>query len=474
MKSHYDLVVIGGGITGAGVAWDASLRGISTLLLERGDFGAETSAGCFKIAHGGLRYLQTLNFSRLLESAHEQEFLRRNAGCFLRPFEMLVPSGGSILKNKAIMAAAVKAYDILTAGKNRGFSDVDKLSPLKIVPEGISYGECYFTNSERFTYLVAKSAELAGADILNYTPVTTVDSETTNGWNVALGDGRVVNAKFVVNSTGQSWNKLNNSEPQKFSKGLQVVVPSLLVETGVARQQQSRSYFAYPWNGFTLLGTTDSIEHPPETGLRVEKKEVLELLSSFDFDLTLDDVSWVFGGYRLLKVNAVEHSDRHNVSFNPAVTAFRGSPRGLNVVSVKYTTFRQLAETVVDRVANELGVTSRCETKDKFIYSAPEDLRSLREKVANDGLLSQYGQLAEEMDGSIERELAVVSKDSQVKHLEDVLFRRSIVGFSMNLEQLPYYAGIVGSSLGWEKAKVSAETDRVKSLFKERLPWRVK
>ena len=169
---HFDLLVVGGGINGLAIAWDAALRGLSVVLCEKGDFGGGATAGCFKIVHGGFRYLQNLDFSRLFRSAKEQRILRTIAPHFVQPLPILVPSYGLGKKSRAVLDLGATFYEILTAGRNNGVDESRKLprhsvlgsaDVLTIAPHlrrealrgGIVFYDAQMRNCERLTLAVA-------------------------------------------------------------------------------------------------------------------------------------------------------------------------------------------------------------------------------------------------------------------------------------------------------------------------------
>src|SRR3972149_7864196 len=136
---EYDLVIVGGGIFGVCAAWDATLRGLSVALVERGVFAHATSASCFKIVHGGLRYLQHADLHRIRESSRERNSLLRIAPHLVRPLPVVVPTYGQGLRGKGLLRAGLLAYDLITFDRNRGITD-----PQRRIPRGyaISREEC--------------------------------------------------------------------------------------------------------------------------------------------------------------------------------------------------------------------------------------------------------------------------------------------------------------------------------------------
>ncbi|HQH27716.1 MAG TPA: FAD-dependent oxidoreductase, partial [Oligoflexia bacterium] len=221
----FDVIVIGGGINGAAVAWDLSLRGYRTLLVEKADFGSAASAGCFKIAHGGLRYLQHLDLPRLWESANEQRILRQIAPHFIHPLPFLIPCYGRGMKSRAVLDFALSLYELLACKRNKSVDRYHMLAShavissehcLRIAPgitpyklrAGVVYYDCQISNCERLTYSVIRSAADAGACMLNYVEATGFETRQAGGAAKAIDAVRLrdllsgrefrVRAKIVV------------------------------------------------------------------------------------------------------------------------------------------------------------------------------------------------------------------------------------------------------------------------------------
>lgn len=346
----YDVVVIGGGIHGAGIAWDATLRGLRTCLIEKGDFGSGSSAGCFKIVHGGLRYLQHLNIKRLRESVREQRILRQIAPHLVHPLPFLVPCYGAAMRGKVVLSAGMALYEMLAADRNTDVSPehllpryqrIGRDEVLRIAPGlnsnglkgGVVYYDCQMSNCDRLTFSVVLAAAQAGADVCNY--IEAVDVEQTDvAGDISVidaviardflgGDQLRIQTKYVVNAAGP-WiadvicrakvKKVLNANDRMFSKGVQIVVPEIIKSYAVAVESQfhdkgavlargGRSYFFQPWRGCTLIGTTDTVfkQDPDSFGITNEDIDsfVADVKTLYESDvLQLDSVRHAFGGLR--------------------------------------------------------------------------------------------------------------------------------------------------------------------------------
>ncbi len=412
---EFDLLVVGGGIAGAGVAWDAALRGLSVLLVEKGDFGAATSSGCYKIVHGGLRYLQHLDFKRSLESIREQRALRFIAPHLVHPLPFLVPCYQGIKRGKEILSLGMNLYELLGAGRNRDIDDyhhlprhhfISKHQALQIAPglntskltSGLIYFDCQMSSCERLTFSVISAAADAGACVFNYAEVEGASSvhvgekklsEVAVRDNVS-GNLHKVRARIVVNAAGP-WVDLvlrgfGASRASKsfsrniFSKGFQVVLPQFIKGYAVAVESSyedqtslvsrgGRSFFLTPWRGHTMLGTADSLFNgePDTFNLNSEEvdKFVLDAALAYSHKaLNPKNIRFVYGGLRPIDEDYVDQAEEAplmaatHVSKKDEITdhEFIGGPENLiSMVPVKYTTFRAISEGVVNLVQKKLG-----------------------------------------------------------------------------------------------------------------------
>lgn len=225
----FDLLVIGGGIVGSGIAWDAALRGLSVALIERNDFGGGTSSGCFRIVHGGMRYLQHLDLSRMKRSVREQRIFRRIAPHLVRPLPVIVPCYGVGKRGKGFLTAGMNLYELLARDRNRGvFPSLQlnrsaTLTPAEVLAEapylnqenlrgGVTFEDVQMLHAERLTASVALAARDAGAIVCNYVEATGARrDETVRGAktihavtfrDLLTGKEGEAQCRMVVNATG--------------------------------------------------------------------------------------------------------------------------------------------------------------------------------------------------------------------------------------------------------------------------------
>jgi len=416
-SKQYDLLVIGGGINGVCTAWDAALRGLSVALVEKGDFGEATSSATLRVVHGGLRYLQHLDFRRMRESIHERMLLMRIAPHLVHRLPFLIPTYGHAREGPEALAAAMLVNDLMSYDRNQ-LSDPQKFLPRgrvisayrcsRILPgvqtKGLTGGAIFYDaqmhNSERLTLSFARSAARAGADLANYAEVVgfaldgrRVDRAQVK--DVLTGEQFEIRAKVVANITGP-WSDivlglLRYRPPERTvvrSKGIQILAPLLCEKYAFSIPSQQRDseavlcrarrlLFVTPWRGRSLIGTTDVVYRGAPDDFSVTERDITEFVSEINAaypgaSLKRDDVSFWYGGLRPITEKCVEE-DVSKAARKYEITdhAKRHRIHGLiSVVGVKYTTCRFLAEKVVDRVFRKLGYRKppRTLTKRKPIF----------------------------------------------------------------------------------------------------------
>ncbi len=402
-----DLLVVGAGINGSAIALDAASRGLKVCLVDKGDFGSGSSAGCFRIAHGGLRYLQHFDLPRLFESVLEQRLLRKNAHAYLKPLRFMVPCYGSGKKGKNYLGIGLYLYELLTFWRNMGVRSDQRLSGpgflsaeevIEEYPgirkEGLSgaalFSDSQIINCDRMTFAVVKSAEKLGAGVFNYVQASNLVAEGTRLQSVQLedvltGQQVTIRPRYLVNAAGPWSRELGQSQAGKdkervFSKGLQitfrggasegkyfsdkyaVALESSYVDPAAKAGRGGRSYFIVPWRKNILAGTADIEFKGMADDFDFSNKEVEKFISE------LEDVSGAsnlrskvvnsFGGLRAIDEEILQKNGEAVVARNHFISKAE-LPSGKsfdnvwNVEGVKYTTFRALAEKVVNEVVGE-------------------------------------------------------------------------------------------------------------------------
>lgn len=416
--TRFDLVVVGGGITGACLAYDAALRGLAVALLEQRDFGGATSAASSKLIHSGIRYLQQAHVHKVRESARERAVFRRIAPHAVHDVPFLIPTYGSLTKGRAFVQAGLQAYRIVCAGVERNL-DSDLRTPSDVFHsrrellarypaleglEGITGAwvihELHMRSSERTTLAFVKSAAAHGAAVANYVAVTGFVLEGARVGGVEARDAETgrrlrIEARVVANAAGPWTPGVNrwagarhlDREITAFSKGVHLVTRQVLPGAAVAlptRQPAAavvtrggRHLFIIPWRGRSLIGTTN-VPHagPPET-VAVTSADIADFLQEINgampsARLTLSDVSHAFAGLYPLTEREVRPGVYQGTGDYQLVDHGRhGGPDGyVTVLGAKYTTARRLAERAADLIVGRLGGKARCRTAITPLVSA--------------------------------------------------------------------------------------------------------
>lgn len=390
---RWDLLVIGGGVTGAWVARDAALRGLRVALVEREDFGGGTSSQCFRTIHGGLRYLQHLDLRRSRESIRERSMWLRVAPHLVEPLPFVIPTYRRGLHRRPLLRAATMVSDAIGWDRNRDLDPNRRLPPgrmidrgecLGLVPEadapdltgGVVFHDAVMYSPERLVLEVVLGAAEAGAGVANYVEVEEL-AEVADGFmagcrDVLSGDRFRIKTRAVVNATGgqayavaRDLGVREGPAPVNSSIALSLVVDSLGHNVAFATQGRqsdpdavlkigARRLFVLPWRGRSLVGTA---HYPIDGDSDIDVDRFVERFlgevnaPGTGLHIALDDVAAVQwgvlpalaspepdGGVRLLKHHRiVDHSES-------------GMPGVFSIVSVKFTTGRLAAEQAVDRV----------------------------------------------------------------------------------------------------------------------------
>ena len=373
-----DVLIIGGGITGAGIARDAALRGFRTALVDKADFGAGTSSHSSRLIHGGIRYLEQGAFHLVFEASHERRVLLTIAPHLVRPLAFLFPlyHGGRLPAWK--LRAGMWLYDLLSSFRNVRWhrwlraKQVRRVEP-GLRDRGLIGAALYYdaqTDDARLVIATVRSAVRAGALAANYVETTALlkpDGRVRGAVvrDVLTGQTATIRANVVVNATGPWSDQLRRlDDPQaapilRLTKGAHVTVPRrrLANEHAVTLLSpvDGRVMFVLPWGDLSYIGTTDTDADASPDGLRVTAADVTYLLRSANAafphaHLAPNDVVSAWVGLRPLL--RADHADPSQVSREHKVFA---SEQGLiTIAGGKLTTYRVMARDVVDQVAARL------------------------------------------------------------------------------------------------------------------------
>jgi glycerol-3-phosphate dehydrogenase len=382
-EDRFDVLVIGGGITGVGIALDAAARGLSVALAEKDDFAAGTSGRSSRLVHGGLRYLEHGEFGLVRESLRERGILFRLAPHLVRPIPMYMLADD--LRHRATYRVGLTGYELLAAGRNIGYhrsvsgGQVHAAIPgLGARSRGFRYSECQVDDA-RLTIEVARAAHAFGARLANHARVTELLGEgRVTGAVVAdemTGQRFEVRARAVVNATGV-WadrvTRLAGSGGRLLpSKGVHLVFAPGAVRTTAAlvapsEADDGRYIFIVPWEDRVYAGTTDTpytgdLDHPAVDG--ADRDYLLSAVARNFPDVTERDVVASWAGLRPLLSQDEELGDARTSDLSRKHAIFPG-PFGLfTITGGKLTTYRAMAEDLVDRVAAVLGGAGPCRTR---------------------------------------------------------------------------------------------------------------
>jgi glycerol-3-phosphate dehydrogenase len=376
---EYDLIVVGGGIVGAGVARDAALRGLSVVLFEQGDFAGGTSGRTSRMVHGGIRYLEQGELRLVFEASREREILSRLAPHLVRPIPFLFPIYPETGRSPWLIRAGMILYDLLALFRN--FHPHRMLSSDEVLrrepglsPAGLRGGALFYDaqmDDARLCLAVLLSARAAGARLVNYASVEGLLFEERRVTGVRVrsmlrGESGEVRGRATVNATGPWLDRLAGMEnPEsrpklRTSQGTHLIVPRVTRGHAVVVTSRSdqRVFFLLPWRGMTLIGTTDIDYKDDPARVRPTPGEVLYLLDETrrvfpDSALRDEAVIARFAGVRPL-VNEPEVAAS---AVSRETEIFEGPGGMVSIIGGKYTLHRRTAQRVVDRVVRKLGRT---------------------------------------------------------------------------------------------------------------------
>ena len=385
--SCFDVLVIGGGIVGAGIARDAAMRGLHTALVEQRDFASGTSSHSSRLLHGGIRYLAQARIGLVREASREKTIIHRIAPHLAEPLAFIFPTRKNSSWSRWKLALGVKLYDLLCGRRNLGKSSV--LSPSQTLselpglePTGLTGAVRYYdglTNDARLTLDTLRSAQTNGASVCNYAAFS--DAAWMNKvWRceveqVETSQRIEVVAKCVVNATGPWSHRIPHSQTSlRLTKGVHLVVDRarIKVPDAVVFTEHDRILFAIPWGERVILGTTDTDYDGPialPSCNRDDEQYVLDIVNeSFPgVDLRQSDVLSSWAGLRPLvadpRGNPSDISRRHEVKM---------SHQGWwDVTGGKLTTYRLMAEEAVNAIVRFLGASRpSCDTARTPLLSA--------------------------------------------------------------------------------------------------------
>jgi len=377
----HDVVIIGAGINGAGIARDAAMRGLKVLLIEKGELGAATTSASTRLIHGGLRYLEHFEFGLVRESLREREILLKIAPHLVRPLPITIPIYKQSKRGRLTIRAGMILYDLLSWGKSLpSHQMLSRAQTLErwpgLNPEGLVGAALYYDAQvefpERLVIENVLSAREFGAEVFTHTRVTNLAIEDGAVSSVEFvcedGQKQFAEARVVINAAGpwidQVLERAQVESPKLIggTKGSHIVVPPFPSAPANAIYLEARSdgrpIFIIPWNKLYLIGTTDvRFEGDPDE-VRCELWEIEYLLAETNLalpnaQLTRDSILYTYSGVRPLPVTG--DKDEQSITRRHFIREHPQLPNLLSIVGGKLTTYRSLAEECGDLIFRKLG-----------------------------------------------------------------------------------------------------------------------
>ena len=477
-----DLLVIGGGINGAGIARDAAGRGLSILLCEKDDLAAHTSSASTKLIHGGLRYLEQYEFRLVAEALREREVLLKAAPHIVWPLRFVLPHDRT-MRPKWMLRAGLLLYDVLggfgrTLPGSRAIR-LDRATHRPVLQDrltrGFEYSDCWVDDA-RLVVLNAMDAKARGAQIRTRTECVALE-RLPDRWRATLKSAsseRVIEARAVVNAAGpwvdgvarQALGKGTQAH-LRLVKGSHIVVPHAYPgdHAYILQQPDGRIVFAIPYErDFTLIGTTDEPFSGDPGAVSISDSEIDYLVAavgrSFRSGVTRDEIVWSYSGVRPLYEDKARSSSTVTRDYVFELDAENGAPI-LSIYGGKITTFRRLAEHALKRLAKHLPIGPAWtgdaplpggEMADfaQFLWDAsgrhrwlpPEMLQRLARAYGTRldtviGDARSLEDLGEHLGGTLyEAELRYLIRDEFAGTAEDTLWRRSKLGLHLGRDSV--------------------------------------
>ncbi len=510
---QFDVIVVGGGITGAGTARDAALRGLSCLLLEKEDFGSGVSSRTTRLIHGGLRYLANFEVDLVAESLRERAILRRLAPWLIRPIPLVIPIYKGDPHGRAVISLGIHLYDLLsherdiphysTSGRQETLSREPRLNP-----EGLTGSALFYDHQilmpERLVLENILSAREAGAMVLNHARVEKID-EADNGVTVTVRDTLKngtsrYRARTLVNAGGP-WidrirraGNLDHGRIISPTKGVHLVLPRLTDQALFIASRDGRMFFIIPFGQHSLIGTTDTRFHDDLDDVHADGSDVDYLLNESrrvlpGLDLSRERILYTYAGVRPL---AFSGSSESRISRKHRVIPEGRSGRIITIAGGKLTTYRAMAKDVVDRVCRMVGNRNICETDtqvfpgglslDHTQYVAeavpelaarhrvdPETVRHLirfygsrtEHVLALSGREQGLAQQISPASPDIYAQVVYAVREEGARTLQDVVLRRMHLGMTGTRggDRIAGVANVAARELGWTNEETAFRID---------------
>jgi glycerol-3-phosphate dehydrogenase len=500
---QWDIIVIGGGATGLGVALDALTRGYKTLLLEQSDFTKGTSSRSTKLVHGGVRYLAQGDILLVTEALHERGLFLKNAPHLTANQEFVIPA--YTLWDVILYTVGLKFYDLLAGRLSMGKSYfINRSKALErlplLIPEGLKGGIVYHDgqfDDSRMAIALATACVENGGTILNYFRVHNLLKDEKGRITGLLASDKEsgavyeINGKLVINATGVFADEIHrmdnpSSKPViRPSQGVHLVIESSFLGSTSAimipKTDDGRVLFAIPWYGKVVVGTTDTPLNDISLEPRALDEEIDFILRTAGKYLTRppkrEDVKCIFAGLRPLAANPDNPEATREVSRRHKITL--SSSGLLSIIGGKWTSYRRMAEETIDKAIRAGIIEKRsCMTKKFSFYPDNKFLKSERlkiygshageiEKMINDQ--PDLGDLIHPRLAYTKAEIIWICRNEMPRKLEDMLARRTRALFldaRASMEAGPLVAGLMAREMGFGKSWQENEISNYNSLIK--------
>lgn len=495
LAPRYDLVIVGGGITGAGVLREAVRTGASVLLVDKNDFASGTSSWSSKLVHGGLRYLQSAQWRLTLESVRERGRLLREAPGLVDPQLFLMPVHRGARPSRALMQTGLFVYDLMAGRLASRWLPADEVARCEPALSrenllGAMRFEDARTDDARLVLRLIEDSRAAGAAALNYVQVDDLVREQARVCAVVLHDSfanttRRIEAGLVVNATGvwarQFASATVSAPPLRPLRGSHFVFPQARLPITHAiswlHPRDRRPIFAYPWEGAVLFGTTD-LDHDARAldAPRMTADERAYLLEALNLrfpesNLAASDALCSFAGVR-----PVVAGGKHAPSAESRESALWASPGLVSITGGKLTTFRVTARQVLVEGAKQQAILAPRADQPLFEREATPDANTQRLSGRLGPLIARQLREQGELMGTVGMtpysfaELKWSARNEQVHRLDDLLLRRTRIGLVTGqggAALLPSIRIVVQAELGWDDARWAAEESAYLALWQE-------
>jgi len=491
-QKKFEVIIIGGGITGAAVAYAAASHGFSVLLLEKSDFGGATSSATSKLIHGGLRYLANFELKLVRESLQERRTLGNIAPNFVYPLPFMLPSYKRYKGDMWKLMAGMYLYDMLSFDKARTWDKSKALPNHKIIPhkktlemepnliqDKLRYSTIFYDYQsifpERLTLSFIKSAVEYGAQVSNYTKVVDFlyknDDELKGviAQDVISGESLEFEGELVINCAGtwadivlnQAAQKKKIEHKIKRSEGIHIITPPIADKHVISLVKKDGGHMMImPWRGHSLIGTTDKEFKGSPDDYRVSKESIDEIITAVNENyakkISYSDIKFAYGGLRPLIDNSSENSYKTSRKYEVYDNENDGIKGLITVEGGKYTTSRNLAQHVMKMVHRKMNRKEKPSVTYN-VYLAGSEIRNMHEfmkkqhlhykdfdKYTVEYVSRNYGTFSRQVfelarqdkslqekvspDGEILAEVVYAIDYEMAKSMEDILFRRTGIG----------------------------------------------